>query len=335
MSRARPWCAIVLTSAAITCGVEAAQPSGAPPSRIGDPTTGLRAAFPDLDTRLTALDPKDPSAYFLLAEEVAALARTDEDFQLAERLFVLAFAHDAQREAARPARHAAGSLRAPACLALAAITTSDRRARWLRAIAGVVDRRYAARDWTARSEPAEANDERERAAEAVASVRSGDGVRARRLLERPGVRRLVERYAGLLTGRGYSRVIGELESEAARWPCPECRNERVSVKRLNNTVERSLCHTCDGNPGWPLSRGGLIAALRFESEMLNGSQRSWGAQAAIDLGEPLRDPDPLEVAPTYRVDPALAYWRRGNWVASPETPPANDTPTTSAQEDTP
>ncbi len=308
---------IVVLAMMVVCGA-AAQPAPRASTEAGDSATvaTLAERLPGLADRLAALDPADPSGYLELGEEVAAEATTDAEFNLAERLFVLAF--ELERSGSDDGPGARGVTRPAACFALAEITPSERRARWLRAIARVIDPRYAMPDWTGSVDRPLSRREAFRAAEAIGMVRSGDGARARDLLERPEVARIFDRYSALLTGAGPSEVLSELEAEAARWPCPECRNERVSVKRLNQDVERSLCNYCGGNPGWALSRGGLIANLRFESAMLSGAQRSWGAQLAIDLGAPLRDPDPAEVAPTYRVDPTRPYWRDGRWITTPD-----------------
>jgi hypothetical protein len=209
------------------------------------------------------------------------------------------------------------AVQASASLALASLSSSDRRADWLRAIARVLDARYARPDWSGSLDPGLSAQSAFRAAEAIGAVRAGEGPRARDLLGRSDVRLLIDRYSALLTGAGPSDMLGELDAEASKWPCPECRNERVSVKRHTSSIDRSLCNTCGGDPGWPLTRAGLIATLRFESAMLVGVQRSWGAQLAIDLGSPLRDPDPAEVAPTYGVDPTRTVWRDGTWVAPP------------------
>lgn len=289
-----------------------------PPARLAEPTETMADRFPDLEARLHALTPDSPEDYFLLGEEVAALARLDIEFELAESLFVLAFVLDGVPIG--PSERKRASVRAPVCLALASTTTSTRRARWLLAIAGVVDPRYSRPDWSGAVDPAPSPRDRAMAAEAISTVRSGDGARARSLLARPNVRRLYDRFSALITGAGPSAVIGGLEAEAAKWPCPECRNARISVKRHSGNIQRTLCNTCLGDPGWATTRAEMIATLRFESAMLRGTQRSWGAQAAIDLGAPLRDPDPSELAPTYRVDPRAVYWR-GAWVRTPATTP--------------
>jgi len=297
-----------------------AQEAAPPASTVAvDPVPELADRLPHLHARLSALVPGDPEAYFLLGEEVAGLARTDAEAELAERLYVLAFELDDPGSGL--------GLRASVCLALAELTPSSRRARWLRAIAGVVDPRYAEPDWSNAVDPADSPAARYAAARAVGAVRSGDGVRARARLGRPEVRGVIERFSGVLTGAGPSDVLQGLDAEATKWPCPECSNGRLQARRIDGGFQQDLCNTCLGNPGWPLSRDALIATLRFESAMLRGAQRSWGARLAVDLGAPLRDPDPRELAPTYRVDPRAVYWRRGLWTASPPGG-ANDTGST-------
>jgi hypothetical protein len=56
-----------------------------------------------------------------------------------------------------------------------------------------------------------------------------------------------------------------------------------------------------------------LAQIRLESLLLSGIHRSWGAQVASDLGEPLRDPDARELPGVLGVDAARTVWRNGAW----------------------
>ena len=265
-----------------------------------------------LADRLASLGPEYPEAYFLLGEEVAADAQGDGDLDLARELYALAF------ELAGPDGSAPSpSLRASICIALAQITRGERDQRWLRSISRSLDPRYATTDWAGATEPTVSMATAYDAATAVGAVRSGDGVLAKNLLEEPGVGALLDRYGGLITGTGPARMHAPLQEEAARWPCPECRNKRVSTTRPNGEPVHHICRTCDGSPGWRLSHEGLIGTLRFESWVLRGVQRSWSAQIAADSGPPLRDPDPAELAPTFGVSADRPYFRDGEWAAQP------------------
>jgi len=176
------------------------------------------------------------------------------------------------------------------------------------------------------------------AATALGLVRSGDGVRARQALADPQTAALLRSYERLLDPAGLNGAFRSLEREAARWPCPDCHNQRI-VKKLGSGRDPQfrLCTNCEGNPGVATSIPELVAHLRLESQLLSGVQRSWSAQAAADRGAPLRDPDTADVAPAFDVDPAKCVYRDGRWVepqASPaptpaprSAPPADPTPT--------
>lgn len=284
----------------------AVQPEPSPSSQrdqIEDlPIISLRA-------RLEALTPSDPLAYYRLGEEVAAEATTTPQRQLAQTLFVLAFELD---------RRAGGLHGASIALALADLSRLEQDRRWLRALARSIDPRYAQPDWGASTAdqipPALAY----RAATVLGQIRAGRGSRVRDELDEPQVLDLFQRYESLLSPHGEPGALQILRRQGENWPCPECGNSRIVRKA--NTVPREdiLCHTCHGDPGPRLTSEELIAHLRFEARLLDGIAGSWSAQIAADGGAPLRDPDPLELAPTLGVDPRRTLWRDGRWVAPGE-----------------
>lgn len=258
--------------------------------------------------RLEALTPGDPISYLELGEEVLATARTDTDTRLARRLFTIAY------EQTRLAGADAGT-QASACIALADTTRFERDRRWLWSIVRLIEPRYAEPDWSRTVERVVSDEAAFRAAETLGLLRAGRGLRAREALRDERVREVFDWYAGLLTGTGPGDVLTELDKQADRWPCPECKNDRV-VRTPEGGLRgpRVRCFTCRGNPGWELDDRGLLATLRFESRVLSGVQRSWGAQLAADLAEPLRDPDPAAVADAVGFDPDLNLFRGGRWV---------------------
>lgn len=290
---------LVLGLAAVAGG----QPASTPPD------AAVEASRPQsLDARLAALDPSMPEGYFTLGEEVVAEASAETDFALAQRLYVLTIvlANEEPQGA---------TLAASACVALADISRaeSDRRALW--SIARTLDPRYGVRDWSRSTEVAVTDDLAYLTATILGKIRAGWGTTVIADLRRPDVRNLILRYSALMTGSINQNVLPELEQWAQVWPCPECRNERIVTKRHTGQVERRLCYTCGGNPGPELTTQQLIGQLRFESFLLDSRQRSWGAQVAADLGEPLRDAD-LSVLPLrFGVDPALTLYRGGEWAA--------------------
>ncbi len=268
---------------------------------------------PTLSSRLALLSPDRPGDYFRLAEEVAETGSAAADatqLDLAKTLYVLAFELD--RRSGHP-----GALAASAAIGLAGIERLDRDRRWLAAVAGAIDRRYALPDWTIAAGGSISDEQAYDAASVLGLARSGDGREARKRLDRPGVSDTLKRYERMIGTSGETGALSRLDKYMSAWPCPECNNERVVRKMGEHGPELRLCPTCHGNPGPDLSEEELIGQLRFEAALLNGIQRSWAAQVIVDQAAPLRDPDPDELAATYRVDATRAYWRNGAWTDKP------------------
>lgn len=267
-------------------------------------------AVDPLEARLAALMPDDAEAYFLLGEEMAVEALHADEFDLVRHLYVVAFELD---------RQAGGSqLGASVCLALASIERLESRKAWLRALAGAMDDRYAVNEWF---ESTRLNVDDETAllvATALGHTRAGEGrSHAKRILDRPDVRAVLEEYESLLGNTGLSGGLTRLDSYINEWPCPECDNERIVSRQGTKPVQYRMCYTCDGDPGPRLESSELISYLRFESRLLSGLQRSWAAQVASDAGEPLRDPEPADLAHVLGVNAELVYWRDGAWTDVP------------------
>lgn len=285
-----------------------AQPPAAPVPRVtvDDPAAAISARFGPILEHLT---PDKPEAYFLLGEEIADGPETTEHRKLAATLFVLAIELDR-------AKPKGGRVAASACIALADLTRDDAARRWLTALAESFDPTRTNPEW-ARSAPPETDDaEGFQVATFMGLVRSGDGNRARQLLNKPGVRSAFMRYDSLLSRLGAGTASGIIR-ESERWPCPECGNQRIS-KRLRADGDGRICFHCLANPGPKLSRDELLAQLRVESWILQGSQRSWAAQAVTDDGAPLYDPQPEGLGRVFGVDPRAVYWRNGRWCQTPD-----------------
>lgn len=260
-------------------------------------------------TRLEKLAPDRPEDYFLLAEELADTPSDPAGVALAETLYALAY------EIARRKPEGAG-LAAGSCLGLAALKRLDQDRHWLRAVAAAVDPRYARPDWAVPASPAASDEIAYKAATVLGLARSGDGVQARKMLAEPGVRGLLEEYERAMSAAGGRGPLYRLERNIAEWPCTQCNNARVIARPGQQGAELRLCPTCHGNPGPAMSAEETLAQLRFEAILLRGVQRSWAAQAAVDFGAVLRDPDPEQLAAAYGVDAARPFWRAGAWVAA-------------------
>lgn len=300
----------IVTGVLSVSGVHAAQPSSEP-SDADDRRPELSAW---IVTRLESLNPRDAEAYFLLGEEVMDVAASKAEETVARQLFGLAFELD--RRDGSPTWIAPSS-----CIALASIARLESDARWLRALANRIDPRYAPPAWRESVSAGAVSTVAFTTAEAVGETRAGNGVQARNLLGKPGVRKLILRYGRLL---GFSAATGaawQIEEWAGDWPCRECGNERVVFRPDTDPPSYRECYTCRGNPGPRLSPAQLIAQLRFESRLLHGISRSWGAQIAIDLGAPLREPVADELVAVLEIDADEPYWRDG-WTALPDAPAA-------------
>lgn len=290
----------------VVCIAAPVRTAAAQTEGLGDSTNApLTLEWAD---RLGALRPDEPGGYLRLGEEILTVGRGDETRALARRLFGLAY-ELARLEDDRP------GVQASACIALADTARFERDRRWLWSIARLIDPRYGEPDWSRTVDRPVGDEEAFRAATVLGLLRAGEGSRAKELLRDESVRDVFRWYSGLLTGTGPGDVLSILDDEADRWPCPECRNERVVRSAAGVDAAKVRCFTCRGTPGWQLGQAGLLATLRFESRVLSGVQRSWGAQLAADLGEPLRDPDPAAVADAVGVDASLSVFRGGRWVA--------------------
>ncbi len=282
---------------------------------------GIDSRVPHLERRLSGLDGTDAVAYLELAEEVADEATSAVEVRLARALYTLAFEVD---RASGWESRVGGS----ACLGLAALETLDDERRWLRALATRVDPRYRKPETGALPGegppiPAEVRLE---AAEAIGAARAGDGVRARRGVDKPGVPEALNRFSGALGLGGASSVARYVEALARGWPCPQCHGERVVDRRApGGAVVVERCPTCQGDPGTALTPEQFAAHMRFEARLLDADVRSWAGQLAVDRGAPLRDPEPDELAAFMRVDPRAVLWRDGAWVV-PDTPDGEEAP---------
>ncbi|CAG1009539.1 hypothetical protein PHYC_03715 [Phycisphaerales bacterium] len=299
------WVQALAMATSVSLGFAQPDEVQTPPAPPAAPATAQIAAT--FATRLEALSPENPEAYFLLGEEVLDQAADESGRKLAVTLFVLAAEMDRVK--------AGGRVAASACLALSRTTRAGADRRWLTALARSLDPAQAPPEWTRPTPPTSVDSEAYKVASAIGFVRSGDGGRARQLLGKPEVRAALLRYDTLLSrvGAGTASMIIR---EADRWPCPECANQRAVKRGRADKIETRLCPICGGNPGPRLSRDSLLAQLRFESWILQGVQRSWGAQIVTDSGAPLLDPDPSGLAMVFEVDARAVYWRNGRWCRS-------------------
>lgn len=263
------------------------------------------------ESRLESLTPSNPIAYFRLAEEVASSGGTADEQQLARRLYAIAFALTSDESSIKDSEF---PIAASACLGLADLERSTSRKRWLLALAGRIDPRYATRSWDASEQANPSNEAALLLAEAIGLSLSGDGSLARERFDDPRVAALLEETRGILDRPGTGASSTLIKREAQIWPCPECGNARAVPDRSEGGQVRRLCSTCRGNPGPVISRDTFVAYLAYQAVILHGTQRSWSADLAVNQGQPLLDPQPEEVAVYVGIDPTKVYYRKGRWL---------------------
>ena len=302
----------VLAIAAMGLAIPKAHSSRAQAPQPAPPTLAMD---PRIQSRLESLRPESPRAYFELAEEVAELPSiTGENRALSRQLCILSF----ELWRGSDARVTDPRLGPSSLLLLATFAETENQARWIRTIAAAVD--PEARTATAQAQEAVRDPVRDSTVldlvSALELLRAGDGRRAAKILEKPDVSQLLADNERLLSPGGVTGEGDRLRRLAREWPvCPECRNRR-SVRGPQGIT---ICPSCGGDPGPPLSAVDVLFQLRFEASLLEGVQRSWVAQTLVDGGRPLRDLDPQEIALTFAVDPKKNVWRDGGWI-DPKAP---------------
>lgn len=271
-------------------------------------------AIENLSQRLEALNTGNPRAYLELGEEVMSEAGNAGDRDLARRLFVLCF----ELERAKPPEAADRGLMSSCCLALVPLADTDGDRRWLAALGAAVGGAPASpgaiQPSLAPSIPA---DQALDAATVLSLARSGQGSKALRLLDRPGVTAALEKHERLLSAGLMGGGLSSVRAMIDQWPtCNHCRARRY----VKDGAGVRLCPRCSGRPGPRLSNDQLVLFLRTEAALLSGVQRSWAASSLVDGGAPVRDADPAELASTLGVDVSRPLFKDGKWRAAPASP---------------
>ena len=231
-------------------------------------------AAPDFTSRLTSLEPSNPRAYFELAEEIAEVAQTDEQRELAEHLFALAAVLDPR------------TFGRSSCLGLAQIEKDPAAKRRLLALASLLDpSRFSSVPVSAIE--AERRTEASAAAimgatEALSRYRKGQGALALTAAKRPGVMEVLETARAAIPG-GLARFLED-------------------------------CKLYKGQTRPPLSEDEINALLRLEAALLAQANRTWDGELLLSGGQPLVEVDPDRLEESLDVDATRNVYRDGRWV---------------------
>lgn len=274
-------------------------------SSVAQPASpGVTAGGPELPgwatTRLEALRPEDPWAYFLLAEELSYEVPSTRGRDAARTLFVLAYHLD----------HALGP---HVCLALADLSVNPEERQWLIAMAAsmgaaAVDNRTepGGTRWAHAAATDPHAEARWRLAEGLRAIRAEDG---RPLREAASASSVTEYLAHLSEiDPALASALTEARNRALNLSgCARCRSQRVIAEGANKN-NRSLCPRCGGNPGLALDDTSMLESLRTEAQLRGAEPTSWSGIIVLREDRPLRDIRPNDLARTYKVDPMATRW---------------------------
>ncbi|MCC6227656.1 MAG: hypothetical protein IT432_00315 [Phycisphaerales bacterium] len=324
------WCGMAIAQPADPPLPDAAKPEMVKPTVTAGPpssqVTGISAPASwrgdavltdEILARLSSISPGDPESLLRAGEDIAAMG-TPLSVRVARRMLAGAIEVDRTR--------ADGRVAAGACLLLAELSTNEPDRRWFAALARAMEAAGTNRSWLRLGEEAYNAEAAYNAACVVGLVRAGDGLAARQILNEPGVRQVLLDHERLLSTIGEPGGLAYLEKEAGRWPCPECRNDRVVRTVIDRQAQYKLCPTCNGNPGPVLGDDAVILQLRLEARLLHGVQRSWAAQLAADHGLPLDDPDPDDLSNVLGFDSLAIVFKNGGWYRVDGTQPGPVSP---------
>jgi hypothetical protein len=266
---------------------------------------GPALAQEDRASRLGALRPDDPMAYFLLGESIAYERADRESHALARRLFVLALHLDEQRDTPL-------GLASSVCFALADLAEDEADRRWLLSLGESRVRDAERVVWNPSVSLESTEDERRRyeLVEAISDLGNGSPREAMEMSRDDEIR---EFLGGLEVELPTGSVEGLIEWMGQNTTCQECRNRRVSRE---STGLMRICRTCGGDPGThSMRRGEILDLMRFEARMLGAHAGTWGGDLVLQGSLPMRTLRIDEIAPRYGIDTDLVIFMDGRWVA--------------------
>jgi len=267
--------------------------------------------------RLIALSPDRPMEYFELAEEISYEMPGATGRDLARHLLLVALELDRRSTHPIPVGRSV-------CLALADVATDSAERAWLLAMARSLTPagELAPADHAGQpvhtadaSNPTGATTSSAELAFALARFRAADPRPVRALLESGNALRILT-DAGMPPGAA-AELLELVSSRLAelrklRTPDSDGRVERYS---LDGVPMYRLAPATHGHPGPVLTHDQTTLILGAEGLLLGASPDSWAADAAVTMGQPVRDINPASLAAYFKVDPTLVYF-----VADPDHP---------------
>lgn len=254
--------------------------------------------------------PDQPRVYLELGEQLAELAQSEQDRQLARAVLGMGVVINHQRNDTSAA--------ASCCVALAWAFSDDPVIQGrLWDLALLIDpKRYT--QWAQHRPATSTTDAMEDAAECLRLARNADADDASTLYRRPEVRAIIEQAAQEL---GYTRdelnhTLTPMLEGISRDPC---RGNYFQSDVENGESIRRVCTSHSAPLGTTQSTQTLVMLLRIEAACLdtNRSMSDWGSASMLGSTAPMRPVSVEWLIKELGIDPERPYLRDGVWSSTP------------------
>ncbi len=254
--------------------------------------------------------PDQPRIYLELGEQLAELAQSEQDRQLARAVLGMGVVINHQRNNASDA--------ASCCVALAWAFSDDPIMQGrLWDLALLIDpKRYT--QWAQYRPETSTTNAMEEAAECLRLARNADADDASTLYGRSEVRAIIERMAQDL---GYTRdelnqTLTPMLGGISRDPC---RGNYFYTDVENGESIRRKCTAHSSPLGTTQSTQTLVMLLRIEAACLdaNRSMSDWGSASMLGSTTPMRPVSVEWLIKELGIDPERPYLRNGIWSSTP------------------
>ena len=254
--------------------------------------------------------PDQPRVYLELGEQLAELAQSEQDRELARAVLGMGVVINRQRNDASTA--------ASCCVALAwAFSDNPIMQGRLWDLALLIDpARYT--QWAQYRPLTSTTNAMEDAAECLRLARNADVDGATNLYRRPEVRAIIEQTAQDL---GYTRdelnqTLNPMLGGISRDPC---RGNFFYTDVENGESIRRICTAHSAPLGTTQSTQTLVMLLRIEAACLDANQsiNDWGSASMLGSTTPMRPASVEWLIKELRIDPERPYLRDGVWSSTP------------------
>lgn len=262
-----------------------------------------------LQTSTPTLRVDQPETYLELGEQLAALARNQQ--QIGHASQVLAMGVLLAQRANNP------QLAASCCIALSTLEQGPEQRRDLWDLALLLDPgRF--QGWVEHRPSASISRDAAQAAECLRLIRNAEFEDAGVLFNQERTRSTLRETAAAL-GYEPEKSIERIKSLLAMTHSDGCKG-RVFVTRVRDGESfKTLCtdHTypIGSAPDVPT----LQMLLSMELACMNGASqlRDWGGAESMSLDQPMRFPETQMLITRYQIDPDRPYWDGSRWSATP------------------